>query len=244
MDSHREFAPDERCVAVIVPVFNESETVGGIVRLILLQSCVREVVIIDDASTDGSWEVIQEVGASDPRIQSIRHERNSGKGAAVRAGIQRATAPLILIQDADLEYDPAEYARLIGPILTAKADVVFASRFGGSGEHRVLYFWHYLGNRLLTLFSNMLTNLNLSDMEACYKVFRREIFNDITIEEDRFGFEPEIVAKVAALGLRIYEVPISYHGRTYAEGKKVSWRDGFSALRAIFRYGLFRRLMR
>jgi glycosyltransferase involved in cell wall biosynthesis len=175
------------------------------------------------------------LAAPEPCLRVLRHGKNQGKGAAVRTGIQHATAPVVLVQDADLEYDPAEYPALIAPILSGKADAVFGSRFIGSGAHRVLYFWHAAGNRFLTLLSNMATNLNLTDMEACYKAFRRELIQSVEIEEDRFGFEPEIVAKVARAGARIYEVAISYHGRTYAEGKKIGWRDGVGALRCILK---------
>jgi glycosyltransferase involved in cell wall biosynthesis len=197
---------------------------------------VQELVVVDDCSRDGSWEILKKITESMPRVKIYRHEQNMGKGAALRTGIAQATAALVLIQDADLEYDPGEYETLIGPILADKADVVFGSRFAGAGAHRVLYYWHSVGNKLLTMLSNMATNLNLTDMETCYKAFRREIIQKIKIEEDRFGFEPEITAKVSAMDLRIYEVPISYYGRTYAEGKKINWRDGFSALRCIFRY--------
>jgi glycosyltransferase involved in cell wall biosynthesis len=206
---------------------------------VLAQRPVQEIVIVDDASSDGTWKVLQTL--RDPRVKLVQHERNQGKGAALRTGIVHATAAIVLIQDADLEYDPTEYHLLLRPILSNQADVVFGSRFLG-GSHRVLYFWHSIGNKLLTLLSNMATNLNLSDMETCYKVFRREVIQQIRIEEDRFGFEPEITAKVSCLkNIRIYEVPISYYGRTYAEGKKIGWRDGFSALRCIFKYNFLRR---
>ena len=237
--SNADIAP---CLSALMPVYNEAATVGEVVKLVLAQRPVQQLVIVDDASTDGTWAALQPLAAADPRVELIRHERNQGKGAALRTGIARVTAPLVIIQDADLEYDPAEYHRLIGPILSGKADVVFGSRFlGGGGAHRVLYFWHALGNRLLTLCSNMGTNLNLTDMETCYKVFRREVLQRITIEEDRFGFEPEVTAKVARLGVLIYEVSISYYGRTYADGKKIGWRDGFRALWCILKYNVLTR---
>lgn len=227
----------EPCVSVVMPVFNEGKTVHEIVAVVLQQPSVRELVIVDDCSADDTWSALQKL-TGDARVRIFRHEANQGKGAALRTAISKTTAPLVLIQDADLEYDPGEYARLIHPILSGKADVVFGSRFLGSGEHRVLYYWHSLGNRLLTVLSNMFTNLNLTDMETCYKVFRREIIQQITIEENRFGFEPEITAKVAKLRARIYEVAISYYGRTYDEGKKINWKDGVSALRCILKYNL------
>jgi len=223
------------CVCAVMPVYNEAATVAEIVRTVLEQPCVAELVIVDDASTDGTWEALQRL-APDSRVRTFRHESNKGKGAALRTGISHASAEIVLIQDADLEYDPADYPALIQPILANRADVVFGSRFNGAGAHRVLYYWHAIGNRLLTTLSNIATNLNLSDMETCYKVFRREIIQAIPIQEDRFGFEPEITAKVARAGVRIYEVPISYYGRTYAEGKKINWRDGVQALVCILKY--------
>ncbi len=232
--------PTSPCVSVVIPVFNEAATVAGVIAVVLKQVCVQEVIVVDDGSSDGSWEELQKLPALDPRIIAVRHAENQGKGAALRTGIGQATSSLVLIQDADLEYDPNEYETLIAPILSGRADVVFGSRFAGAGAHRVLYFWHSVGNRALTTFSNMATNLNLSDMETCYKVFRREVLQQITIEESRFGFEPEITAKMARLGVRIYEVPISYYGRTYADGKKIGWRDGLSAIRCILKYNLFR----
>ena len=226
-------------VAVVMPVYNEAATVANVIGVVLSQPSVRELIIVDDCSKDGSWEVLQKAAAAEPRIRIFRHDINRGKGAALRTGISKAESSIVLIQDADLEYDPGEYEVLLHPILADKADVVFGSRFAGAGAHRVLYFWHYLGNRLLTTFSNMATNLNVTDMETCYKVFRREVIQKITIEEDRFGFEPEITAKVARMRVRIYEVPISYYGRTYEEGKKIGWRDGFRAIWCILKYNYF-----
>ena len=223
------------CVSAVMPVYNEAATICDVVRCVLDQHCVAELVIVDDASTDGTWEALDRL-PPDPRVKKFRHTVNQGKGAALRTGIAHATAELVHIQDADLEYDPGEYPTLIQPILANRADVVFGSRFLGSGAHRVLYYWHFLGNQLLTTLSNMATNLNLSDMETCYKVFKREVIQAIKIEESRFGFEPEITAKVARAGVRIYEVPISYYGRTYAEGKKINWQDGVRALVCIFKY--------
>jgi len=228
------------CLSVVMPVYNESRTLADVIATVLRQPLVAELVIVDDASQDGSWEIMEELSATECRIKIVRKQVNQGKGAAVRDGLQQASSPYVIIQDADFEYDPAEYATVLAPILAAKADVVFGSRFLGAGSHRVLYFWHYLGNRLLTLLSNMVTNINLTDIECCYKAFRREIVQAVELEENRFGFEPEITAKIARLNLRIYEVSISYHGRTYEEGKKIGWRDGFSALRCIVKYGLFR----
>lgn len=219
-----------------MPVYNEAATVGEVIQVVLAQPCLNELIIVDDCSSDGSWNVLEKIAAGDARIKIFKHEINQGKGAALRTGISKATSEIVLIQDADLEYDPNEYETLIAPIRSGKADVVFGSRFTGAGAHRVLYYWHSVGNNFLTMLSNMATNLNVSDMETCYKVFRREIIQGIQIQEDRFGFEPEITAKVAKLGVRIFEVPISYYGRTYAEGKKISWRDGFSAIRCIFKY--------
>lgn len=222
-----------------MPVYNEAATVASVVAVVLQQPCLQELIIVDDCSSDGSWAELQKIAATESRVKVFHHEVNQGKGAALRTGISKAGAALVLIQDADLEYDPNEYETLITPILSGKADVVFGTRFAG-GAHRVLYYWHFVGNRLLTMLSNMATNLNLTDMETCYKVFRREIIQKVTIEENRFGFEPEITAKVSKMEVRIYEVPISYYGRTYAEGKKINWRDGFSALRCIFRYNFLK----
>jgi glycosyltransferase involved in cell wall biosynthesis len=218
-----------------MPVYNEAGTVAEIVRAVLARPEIAELVIVDDASTDGTWDVLGKL-PPDPRIKTFRHDFNQGKGAALRTGIAKATADLVIIQDADLEYDPGQYPILIEPILAGRADVVFGSRFNGAGAHRVLYFWHSVGNKFLTTVSNMATNLNLTDMETCYKMFRREVIQSIPIEENRFGFEPEITAKVARAGVRIYEVPITYFGRTYAEGKKINWRDGVQALICILKY--------
>ena len=227
-------------VCVVMPVFNERATVADVVRLVLRQPHVAELIIVNDASLDGTFEVLEEIKSTDGRIRVIHHERNQGKGAALRTGIAHAVADIVIIQDADMEYDPTEYPILLKPILSGKADAVFGSRFIGSQEHRVLYFWHSMGNRFLTLLSNMFTNLNLTDMETCYKAIRREILQSILIQENRFGFEPEITAKLAKKGVRIYEVAVSYHGRTYAEGKKINWKDGFQAIWCIFKYNLGR----
>ncbi|NRA00251.1 MAG: glycosyltransferase family 2 protein [Myxococcales bacterium] len=227
-------------VSIVIPCYNERETVEELIRAVL-ESTVpdKEIIVVDDCSTDGTRDVLRE--KVEPQIQQlIFHERNQGKGAALRTGFDAATGDIVIIQDADLEYDPRDYAKLLAPILEGKADVVFGSRFAGGDAHRVLYFWHSIVNRGLTLVSNMLTDLNLTDMEVCYKVFRRDILKQITIEEDRFGFEPEITAKVARLRCRIYEVGISYAGRTYSEGKKIGWRDGVRAIWCIFKYNLLR----
>ncbi len=233
--SNREIPP---CLAAVMPVYNEAASVATVVRKVLDQRPVQELVIVDDCSTDGTWAALQEVARGETRIRLFKHEVNQGKGAALRTGFAQVTAPLVIIQDADLEYDPEEYYLMLKPILLGRADVVFGSRFLGAGSHRVRYYWPSLGNRFLTECSNMLTNLNLTDMETCYKVFTREIIQGIPIHENRFGFEPEITAHISRLNVRIYEVAISYYGRTYAEGKKIGWRDGFSALRCILKYNL------
>ena len=222
------------CLAVVMPCYNEAPTIAEILSRVLESPYVGEVIVVDDGSTDGTAEIVEAV--ADPRLRLVRQPANQGKGAALRRGFQEATADLVVIQDADLEYDPAEYGELVGPLLARKADVVFGSRFMGGGPHRVLYFWHYVGNRLLTLASNAFTNLNLTDMETCYKAFRREVIQSIDLVEDRFGFEPEITAKVARGPWIIYEVGISYSGRTYGEGKKIGWRDGVRAAWCILKY--------
>jgi glycosyltransferase involved in cell wall biosynthesis len=235
-------AGNPRCLSVVMPVYNEGRTVSEIIERVLAQPEVAELVIVNDCSTDDTWSVLQPIAAADARIRLFTHEVNQGKGAALRTGFAQARAEIVVVQDADLEYDPAEYPKLLRPILSGRADVVFGSRFLGSEAHRVLYYWHSVGNYFLTQLSNMLSNLNLTDMETCYKAFRREIIQQITIEENRFGFEPEITAKLAHFQprLRIYEVAVSYYGRTYEEGKKIGWRDGVAALAAILKYNLGR----
>jgi glycosyltransferase involved in cell wall biosynthesis len=235
--SNRDIEP---CLAAVMPVYNEAASVESVIRKVLDQKPLQELVIVDDCSTDGTYPLLQKLAAGEPRIRLFRHERNQGKGAALRTGFARATAPIVLIQDADLEYDPEDYHLLLKPILLDRADVVYGSRFLGTGSHRVLFYWHALGNRMLTTLSNMFTNLNLTDMETGYKAFRRAIIQGVRLEEDRFGFEPEITAKISRLNIRIYEVGISYYGRTYVEGKKIGWRDGISALRCIVKYNLLR----
>ncbi len=226
----------DRCLGVVIPVYNEEKTLHIIVEKVLARPEVGELVMVNDCSSDGTWQTMQALAKTDDRIRIFTHEVNQGKGAALRTGFQHVNSDIIIIQDADLEYDPDEYPKLLMPILTGRADVVFGSRFLGAGMHRVLYFWHAVGNKFLTLMSNMFTNLNLTDMETCYKVFRKDILKQIIIQENRFGFEPEITAKVAKLRVPIYEVSISYYGRTYEEGKKIGWRDGVRAIWCILKY--------
>ena len=226
-------------LTIIMPAYNEKETIAEIVRKVQAVDvgCEKELIIVDDASSDGTKDVLKSM-IGQPNLRIIFHEKNCGKGAAIRTGVAHVTGEIVLIQDADLEYDPQDYPRLLRPILEGKADVVYGNRFHGE-THRVLYFWHAVGNRMLTLVCNMLTNLNLSDMEVGYKAFCADIFLRIRIRSDRFGFEPEVTGKIAKLGCGVYEVPITYHGRTYAEGKKITWRDGVEALWCIVRYRFF-----
>ncbi len=227
-------------LSIIVPCYNEESTIKEIIRKINSQKDIeKEIIVIDDCSTDQTRTILKN-DINDQIQKLILNPKNFGKGYSIREGIKESTGDLILIQDADLEYDPSDFKKLINPILEGFADVVYGSRFIGDAERRVLYFWHMVGNKFLTLLSNMLTNLNLSDMEVCYKVFRSEIIKDIDLKEDRFGFEPEITAKIARKNIRIYEVGVKYFGRTYADGKKITWKDGFSALRCIFYYNLLR----
>jgi glycosyltransferase involved in cell wall biosynthesis len=223
---------------VVIPVYNEVGTIKEIVSRVQAVDLEKEIIIVDDGSTDGTPELLQEITLSHENVRVLYHDLNQGKGAALRTGFEGATGDIVIIQDADLEYDPREYPVLLEPILDGRADVVYGSRFLG-GPHRVLFFWHYLGNRFLTLLSNALTNVNLSDMETCYKVFRREVLSDIQLKSNRFGFEPEFTAKIARKGFRIYETPISYSGRTYAEGKKIGWKDGVKAIVAIVWFRFF-----
>jgi glycosyltransferase involved in cell wall biosynthesis len=225
-------------LSVVIPVYNEKDTIREIHDRVRAVPVEKEIILVDDCSTDGTREIIRQL--ADDTTKVIFHDHNMGKGAALRTGFKNAAGDIVIIQDADLEYDPNQYPRLIQPILDGKADVVYGSRFATGDYRRVLFFWHMVGNKFLTLLSNMFANLNLTDMETCYKVFRREVLEKITIEENRFGFEPEITAKLAKLNVRIYEVGISYSGRTYKEGKKIGWKDGLSAIRCILKYNLLR----
>ncbi|HBA73133.1 MAG: glycosyl transferase [Geobacteraceae bacterium GWC2_55_20] len=225
-------------LSIVIPVYNECATVRELCESVRAVAIDKEIIFVDDGSTDGSREILMDLADDTTRV--FLHDRNMGKGAALRTGFSHVTGDIVVVQDADLEYDPAQYSKLIQPILEGKADVVYGSRFVTGDYRRVLFFWHMVGNKLLTLMSNLFTNLNLSDMETCYKVFRREVLERIKIEEDRFGFEPEITAKLAKLKVRIYETGISYSGRTYLEGKKIGWKDGLSAVRCIIKYNLLR----
>jgi glycosyltransferase involved in cell wall biosynthesis len=237
-----EIAP---CLSVVIPCYNESATLKTVADQVLASPYTVEVVIVDDGSTDGTLDIAREIASADARVRVFDQGVNQGKGAALRRGFAEASGPYVIVQDADLEYDPAEYGVVLGPLLDGRADVVYGSRFLAGRPHRVLYYWHSVGNKLLTIVSNMFTNVNLTDMETCYKAFRVEVLRSFEIEENRFGIEPEITAKVAQGGWRIYEVGISYSGRTYAEGKKIGWRDGVRAFYCIVRYsGPGQQLMR
>jgi glycosyltransferase involved in cell wall biosynthesis len=225
-------------LSVVMPVYNERATLRVIVARVLDVTLPIELLCVDDGSKDGSREILAELASEYPALRVVLQPYNMGKGAALRRGIQEATGDYVVIQDADLEYDPQEYPLLLEPLMQQKADVVYGSRFMGGAPHRVLYFWHSVGNRLLTLMSNCITNLNLTDMETCYKVFRREVIQSIPLEENRFGFEPEVTVKIAKRHLRVYEVGISYSGRTYEEGKKIGWKDGFRAIWCLAKYSL------
>ena len=226
-------------ISVIIPCFNEHDTISKIVELIRKNEKFKiEIIAVDDFSTDGSREILKNLHSNEKINHLILNDKNFGKGYSLRQGIKRATSDIILIQDADLEYEPSDYEKLIKPIIHNNADVVYGSRFIGSGEKRVLYFWHTVGNKILTIMSNIFTNLNLTDMECCYKVFKSEVIKNLKLEEDRFGFEPEITAKISKKDLKIYEVGIRYNGRKYSDGKKITWKDGFSAIRCIVKYNL------
>jgi glycosyltransferase involved in cell wall biosynthesis len=225
-------------ISVVMPVYNEIGTIDEILTRVQAVAMEKEIVIVDDYSTDGTRERLEKIEQEHGNVKVFYHQRNQGKGAALRTGFESVTGDIVIIQDADLEYDPREYPVLMEPILDGRADVVYGSRFLG-GPHRVLFFWHYLGNKFLTLLSNALTNINLTDMETCYKVFRREVISDIQLKSNRFGFEPEFTAKIARKKFRIYETPISYSGRTYAEGKKIGWKDGVKAIVAVIWFRFF-----
>ncbi|TFG81583.1 MAG: glycosyltransferase family 2 protein [Erysipelotrichales bacterium] len=223
---------------VVMPVFNEVRTIEEIVARVQSAPFEKEIVIIDDCSTDGTVDLLRKIADQSENIKVFYHDRNRGKGAALRTGVTQVKGDIVIIQDADLEYDPREYPKILEPILDGRADVVYGSRFLG-GPHRVMFFWHYVGNQFLTLLSNMLSNVNLTDMETCYKAFRKEVLKDLTLKSDRCGFEPEFTLKVAKRKFRIYEVPISYSGRTYEEGKKINWKDGVAAIFSIIRFRFF-----
>ena len=225
-------------VSVVIPCFNEKDTINKIIEKVESSSVpLREIIIVDDLSIDGTREILEKI--KNPIIKIFFHPKNQGKGAALRTGFSKVTGDICIIQDADLEYDPSEYPNLIKPIVEDHADVVYGSRFQGGSAHRVVYFWHRMGNGFLTLLSNIFTDINLSDMETCYKVFKKDVIKSIRIKENRFGFEPEITAKISKMNLRIYEVGISYYGRTYSEGKKITWKDGIRAIYCIIKYNLF-----
>ncbi len=235
-ENRRAALPPGMKVSVVIPVYNEKDTVLAIIAAVKAVNLPKEIIVVDDFSTDGTGDILRQV--DDPEVSVFYHEVNKGKGSALKTGFAQVTGDIVIIQDADLEYNPREYFRLIAPILDKRADVVYGSRFIG-GNHRVLFFWHYVGNRFLTLLSNMFTNLNLTDMETCYKVFRAKLLKDIEIKSKRFGVEPELTAKFAKRHCRIYEVPISYSGRDYSEGKKIGWKDGFSAIWNIVKFRFF-----
>ena len=228
-------------LSIVIPVYNEVKTIAELatrVSRVHIPAMEKEIIIVDDCSSDGTREVLEDIGRGQEDLKILYHNYNQGKGAALRTGFKAVTGDTVIIQDADLEYDPREYPRLLEPIMDGRADVVYGSRFLG-GPHRVLFFWHYLGNKFLTLLSNTMTNLNLTDMETCYKVFNRKVLEEISLKSNRFGIEPEFTAKIARKRFRIYEVPISYSGRDYSEGKKITWRDGFVAIFTIFRFRFF-----